>query len=244
MKTILRTTLLTLALASFITPTAFANDTLTLNTVGKPPFSTVMNALLSEAFKRVGLNIKVQELPGRRALKNANEGIDDGDTGRVKGTEKRYPNLMVVPESILSVHIVGFGKNINSPLEKKWGDLEPYNVGILRGHQHSERMVTSYKSLVKVDNTDQLLKLLDKDRADIVVTVQIEGLSAIKKADLKGIKILQPPLEVVPIYTYLHKKHAKHIEKLDKAIKEMKADGTYAKIRDGILGPYYDLVGQ
>jgi len=224
-------------------PLSQARETLTLNTVGKPPFSTVMHALLKEAFDRIGLDIKIQELPGRRALINADKGIEDGDAGRTKGTEKKYPNLVMVPESILSVSIVGFAnRDLKATLNQSWKDLKPYNVGILRGHQHSERMVVHYKSLVKADDTAQLLTVLSKGRADVAVTVQIEGLSAIKTEKLEGIKILQPPLQVIPIYTYLHKKHQGYVAKLDSAIKAMKTDGSFTRIRNQILDPYYALV--
>lgn len=105
-------------------------------------------------------------------------------------------------------------------------------------------MVTSYKTLVKVDDSKQLLTLLDKNRADVVVTVMIEGLSVIKEAGLQGVKVVEPPLETVPIYPYLNKKHAHLVEPLDLALKEMKEDGTYGAIRDRILGPYFALVGK
>ncbi len=225
-------------------PVSHSAETLTVNTVGKHPFSTVLDALLQEAFQRIGVGLKTQELPGRRALKNANEGIEDGDAGRVRGTEKRYPNLIMIPEKILDVHIVGFSKTIDQELPGSWKALKPYNVGILRGHQHSEAMVTSYKTLVKADDSKQLLTLLDKDRADVVVTVMIEGLSAVKEADLQGVKVVEPPLETVPIYPYLHKKHEALVGQLDQALKDMKKDGTYVEIRDRILGPYFALVGK
>ena len=231
-----------LALSLFI-PTAQARETLTLNTVGKPPFSTVLHALLKEAFNRSGLDIKIQELPGRRALINADKGIEDGDAGRMNGTEKKYPNLVKIPESILFVNIVGFARNeLEATLKNSWKGLEPYNVGILRGHQYSEKMVVHYKSLVKADDTAQLLTVLSKGRADVAVTIQIEGLSAIKKEGLKNIRILEPPLQVIPIFPYLHKKHTQHIAAIDKALKAMKADGSYARIRDEILDPYFALV--
>ncbi len=231
-------------LAFVFAPVSGQAETLTVNTVGKHPFSTVLGAILKEAFGRIGVDLIVQELPGRRALKNANEGIEDGDAGRVRGTEKRYPNLVMIPEKILDVHIVGFSKTIDRPLNASWQDLKPYNVGILRGHQHSERMVTAYKTLVKVDDSKQLLTLLDKNRADVVVTVMIEGLSAIKDANLKGVKVVDPPLETVPIFPYLHKKHGHLVGRLDTALKDMKKDGTYARIRGQILDPYFALVGK
>jgi polar amino acid transport system substrate-binding protein len=184
--------------------------------------------------------LRIQELPGRRALKNANKGHADGDAGRVFGTEKKYPNLVMIPESIINVHIVAFTKNLDIALDQGWKSLTPYHVGIIRGHQYSEKMVTFYKSITKADNTEQLLTLLEKERAELVITVQIEGLATIKKANLKNIKVMQPPLETIPIYTYLHKKHLGLVAKLNKAIISMKGDGTYREIQGRVLSPYME----
>lgn len=91
-------------------PVSNAGQTLTVNTVGKAPFSTVLDALLQEAFLRIGVGLKTQELPGVRALKNANDGIEDGDAGRVRGTEKRYPNLVMIPEKFSMYILLDFPK--------------------------------------------------------------------------------------------------------------------------------------
>lgn len=115
-------------------------------------------------------------------------------------------------------------------------------MGILRGHQRSEAKVTYYKSLIKTDDSEHLFTLLEKGRADVVVTVRIEGLNVIRQAGLKNIRLLHPPLEVIPIYPYLNKKHDGIIGKLDRVLKEMKADGTFHEIRGGILSPYLKSV--
>lgn len=214
-----------------------AGEPLVINTWSRPPLSTLLRESLSEAFGRMGYKMVLQELPGERALINANQGINDGDAARIFELSKAYPNLVRVPENIIDVQLVAFSRNVDFATIG-WKSLRPYNVGIVKGYKILEINIIGTKSLVKVKNIEKLFTLLHKDRADLVVTTRMGGLAAIKGMGLSGIKVLQPPLAISTLYPHLNVKHKNLVPGLAAAIREIKRDGTYQRLYDEIMGPY------
>ena len=208
----------------------YSQEIFRLNTALKPPLSDSFNLIFKEAFNRLDLQVVVQELPGQRALKNANQGIDDGDAARIFELSKKYTNLIRVEEKIIDVHIVAFSKNNQIPIDG-WDSLKPYNVAIVKGYRILEDNIVGTKSMVKVQDISDLFTLLQKDRTDIAVINLVEGVTELKKQNLgKSISALQPPLDSRPLYPHLHKKHSALVPKLARVLKEMKEDGTYQRL--------------
>jgi hypothetical protein len=63
---------------------------LVLNSADGPPFSKpdetgIIDLVLKEAFRRVGIEISIIAVPAERALRNAGEGIEDGTFSRIAG---------------------------------------------------------------------------------------------------------------------------------------------------------------
>lgn len=78
-----------------------------LNSGAKDPFVTddgsgFYDKLVPVLFARMNITASVDWLPSERALLNANSGMDDGNIAWVAGIEKKYPNLIRVPEPIVN----------------------------------------------------------------------------------------------------------------------------------------------
>jgi polar amino acid transport system substrate-binding protein len=56
----------------------------------------------------------------------------------------------------------------------------------------------------------------------------------VRSLGFKGIVQLSPALKDVDMYLYLHKKHEALVPRLAKALRDMKADGTYNRIMSSI----------
>ncbi|HEX7970655.1 MAG TPA: hypothetical protein VF501_00280, partial [Thiobacillus sp.] len=115
---------------------------LVLNDTNEPPFTTVdgkgfIDAVAGEAFRRVGVRLRLVRLPAERGLLNANAGIEDGDLVRIAGLEARYPNLVRVPEKLLDWEFAAFGKDATLPA--RWETLRTRPVGHIRGWKLYER---------------------------------------------------------------------------------------------------------
>lgn len=219
-----------------------AAETLVLNTAFTSPISNTeqngfADQVVAEALKRIGFRLETVWLPHERALINANAGIDDGDLLRIAGLQKTYPNLIRVPEQVIDLEFVASTKNENFQVNG-WKSLKPYSVAIITGSKILERNVTEYAELTHVKNLDQLFKILLNGRADIIVHARWVGLGYIKKHQIKGVKILEPPLKKKKLYVYLHKKHKELVPKLAAALKSMKDDGNYQKIYNKTLASF------
>ncbi|NOZ11224.1 MAG: amino acid ABC transporter substrate-binding protein [Gammaproteobacteria bacterium] len=193
-----------------------------------PDHNGFYDLIVKNMFQRVGVEAKTILLPSERALINANTGIDDGNIARIKGIEKKYPNLVMVPEKIIDFDFVAFTINKQFKI-KYWEDLEPYNVTFINGWKVFEKKVKRYKSLVRVKDAEQLFGLLDNNRADVVLYDRWSGLWCLKQNPGKKY-YLQAPIASFELYLYINKMHKNLVPKLSRALREMKIDGTYKKI--------------
>jgi polar amino acid transport system substrate-binding protein len=229
-----------LSICFFIT--AHAEQTLVINTsydspITSPDHSGALDQLYQELGRRLGIKIEIQSLPAERCLLNADSGIDDGDVGRIKGLDKTYTNLIMVPEAVMHFELVAFSRNENFTVNNA-DSLKPYNVGIVTGWKILERTIVDTKSLEKVENRDQLFSLLDKDRIDVAVIEKMMGLMTIRKHGYRNIKVLQPSYIEGDWYLYLNKKHEAMIPIIAAGIKAMKDDGTHKRIFESVHKRY------
>jgi len=215
--------------------TALADTSITISSGKAGPFVTpehngFYDYIVKEIFQRIGLNAKAELIPSERSLINADTGINDGNIARIKGIEKKYPNLIMVPEKIINYEFVAFTKNKNIKITN-WKDLENYNVAYITGWKIFEKNVNQYKSIIKTQNVTQLFELLHKDRVDIILYDRWGGVWKSKQFT-SNIFHLDPPIVSKKMYLYVNKKHEKLIPKLSKSIKEIKSDGTYKRFFD------------
>lgn len=189
-----------------------------------------------EAYRRLELSIEIHRLPSARSGINVDRGVDDGNGPRIDGYRKFFPNLVMVPEKVIDFDFVGFTRdpNINP---KSWSDLANLNVGLVTGWKILEKNITASQSMTKVRDTEQLFKLLKRDRIDIAIIERWTGLYAAKQAGIADLHVVEPPFANKPMYFHLHKKHADLAVKLAEAIREMKQDGTYDRLLEETLLP-------
>lgn len=206
------------------------NVTLTISTNNTPRDRMVLELVSKEAFRRAGLMFKLDSNPSARSLDLANEGKIDGEGMRVGGLEEQYPNLVQVPERCSQVSFVAFARDASTKLPQGWSSLKPLRIAFINGWKLYEANVTSALSITKVDKPEQLFKMLDAGRVDIVLYTLADGTSLLKELGISGVVPIAPSLRDADMYLYLNKKHQTHVPRISQALREMKADGTYAKI--------------
>lgn len=221
---------------------AHAAQTLILNTaylapVTSPDKTGYLDLVYQEIARRTGLNIVIQPLSGERALLNANEGIDDGDVCRIAGMEKNYPNLVRVPELLMSAQIKVFSRDADFVVTGA-DSLKPYDVAILTGWKIVEKTVVGTRSLFNLETFEQMFEMLDKGRVDLAIAEEMMSRQVIRSLGLRSIRVLNPALLEVDWYLYLNKKHADLVPRLAKAIREMRQDGTLRKLQTQVLDRY------
>ncbi len=219
-------------LAVVLAAPAAAAD-LVINSGRKEPFTTpdgqgFYDRLVPAWFARLGLTARCVRLPSERALINANAGIDDGNIARIKGLEKKYPNLVRVPEAVVTFDFMAFSRVGEFPVQG-WESLAPYDVGYITGWKILEKNITRARSITRVRGPVQLFELLARGRADVVVFDRWGGLWRLRHGDVRA-RMVEPPLATRQLYLYLNRRHAALVPKLAEALRAMKADGSYARI--------------
>ncbi len=218
-----------------------AEDEITITSGRDAPFVTAegdgfYDLIVKEIFQRVGIKAKTVLLPAERSLVNANSGIDDGNIARIKGLEKKYTDLRMVPGKIIDFDFLVFTKDKQFTVDG-WKSLKPYNVAYINGWKLFEKKVTHYRSLTKAQDSAQLFGLLENDRADVVLFDRWSGIMWLKQHPV-NIRFLQPPLASMELFLYVNKKHQRLVPQLADALQSMKLDGTYIKIYDRTLGRF------
>ena len=218
------------------------STTLVLNTTGYPPLSNdarqgFLDRVATQAFRRVGVELKIVKLPAERALLNANKHSIDGEICRIAGLQNVYPNLVAVPEEIMVWEFVAIGKP-GLKTQSGWGSLHGYNVAIINGWKILEKNISPIASVTKVKDAPDLFRLLNHHRADYIVYERWAGAKHLQDMRSKENRIIMPALARRSMYIYLARQHADLVHKLAKALRSMKKDGSYKKIHKEVLGPY------
>lgn len=213
---------------------------LVLNTAHFPPRSTLANTgfedlLVKELFRRANLSLTITHLPSERCMVNVNEGIDAGNYARVAGLEKKYPNLVMVPEPLAEFEFAVFSRS-NSLRVKDWSAAKNYTVGIITGWKILEDNLQGAKNLVKVKDHNALFELLQVGRVDLVVFDRLEGEAAIREKQLQGIVVQKELLARRDMFLYLNTTYTPLVATLARHLKEMKQDGTYRSITAAVIG--------
>lgn len=213
---------------------AFSNngfaDTLRLATFNNAE-KTVPKQILTEAYKRLHIDIEFVYLPAERPMWSANNGIVDGVDARVTGLEKRYPNLLMinVPLNLGTLYVdtkdVSFTVN-------GWQSVKPYRIAYLRGSQMIERNLRDLP-IESVTSIKQGFMMLAHNRVDIVIADVNQAAESLP--DFPDIKRLSPAIYSFPVYHYVNKKHANLVPKLEAVLQQMVDDKTIEHIQQAFL---------
>ncbi|QJB56133.1 transporter substrate-binding domain-containing protein [Pseudodesulfovibrio sp. zrk46] len=227
-----------IALVLLIPAMGNAAETIRVNTSIKPPFSTedetgFFDVLLKELAKRMDVDFQLVRQPPERALVSINNGASDMELPRIAGLEKRYKNLVMVPEKVIDYNFVAFSRT--KMCLRSWDALSKLRVGYLIGWKIFEKNVPDGTSITKLNRPDLMFDMLDMGRIDIGLYERHAGWHMIRDHGHDSIKECDPPLAVRPMYIYLHKSQEGLAPLIASQLKAMKSDGTYKKIMDATL---------
>jgi len=216
-----------------------AKTKLVLNTsyttpITAPDKSGALDIFYQELFKRLGWQFEIQYLPAERALTNADRGIDDGDVCRIFGLDKKYTNLVRVPEVLMQYEHVIFTRKFDFKVTGP-DDLKSYDVGVVKGWKIIEWNTKTARSVTLVDEGEQLFAMLADSRIDLGIIERMTGMMHAKKLGFKNIRVLEPAFLSGDWYLYLHKKHRQLAPTIVDEIRRMKNDGSHQRIFETVL---------
>ncbi len=211
---------------------------LTLSDGGDPPYTNpdrtgIIDRIAGEAFRRAGLELRLLKLPPERAVLLADRGIMDGDMGRVAGLEVRYKNLIRVPENVTRLEAAAVSRDQTLPASIE--ALLGRDLGVIQGWKMYEPILPRASHLVTADDTDQLFRLLQFGRVEVILFERWMAHAYIVQHGVQGVQVLEPPLATYDTFIYLHKRHAEHVSRLAAALRDLKREGVYDRVyRDAI----------
>lgn len=221
------------------TAAADARTVLVLNDTNGPPFTTpdrrgFLDLVAGEAFRRVGVELRLTKRPPERALLDADAGVIDGDLTRIEGIGAYYPNLVRVPEKLVDWQFSAFAREAGIPA--RWPALRHYRVGFLRGWKIYQAQWPEGERALLADDAEQLFRLLDLGRIDVALHERWLGEAHIRRMGLADVHPIEPPLATREMFLYLHRRHAHLVPGLVDALRAIKREGLYERLyREKVL---------
>ena len=227
--------MLTFSITGFALPGAEKKDVLTVSVIRGNIISAIFYAILEEVCRDAGIGLERVSYPQERSLLHTKAGMLDGDGPRNPAVEKKYPELIRVPENFFDVEFVGCGSQEfvrqHRPVLNKWQDLKPWNVSWTRGWKIFDQNVIA-ASATKLKSPGLLVPFLRAGRTDIILVTRLVGLESIAKNNARD-RIVRIPgvLARKPQYLYLSPARRDLAPKLAAALARLKQSGRVRDIR-------------
>lgn len=202
---------------------------LTFSTFPSEGMGVLFKRILSEAYATLGYDIVVEGYPAERALAMSNQGLVDGEAGRVPVIEPQNSNLIRVPTPIYINRVVAFSRQPYLNTSEGWKALREFRLGAVIGYKFVEKMTkemnTKYFSTYR-----NAFTALDNDRIDVLISEYLEALPTINDVRLKKVGAHYPPLALKPMYHYLHKDNKEIVPTIDCVLQRMQKNGRVNEI--------------
>ncbi len=197
-----------------------------------------MTRVLEDAYRPLGISIRVTRLPLTRSLVEANAGQYDADLGRIAYNASEAPNLRLVPTAIGTLDYRAYMLRDRADTRyASWSALKTsgLRIGSRLGARTPDHHLGAAIS-VRTPTHDALLKMLLSARIDVLI-----GTAATTRATLAQwqardaqavaqVVELQPSLGLVTMHHLLHQRHSALIAPLDTELKKMQALGRIEQI--------------
>ena len=223
MKSMLKYVLIAVSLA--VVSPAFAAQTLVLATRSEALTNRFSEQVLAEAYARLNIKVEFVRYPGARSVVEANKGNADGEVARLSAVLKNYKNLRHVPVPLFSSELSAFVRDGYASDFKDWSSLNGEVLATVRGFKLVENKLKD-QNLTRVDTTENAVIMLQSKRVNVAILNRLLGILALTKTAAENIKVIDPPLERLPVFHLLHQKHEALIPKITAELKVMEADGS------------------
>lgn len=220
---------------------AAADKTYVISYSPSTPIHLLVRDRVKAAYERAGLKLKLIPLPHTRAILNSNDGIIDGDVGRIPLIDKKFTNLRRVDVKVMDFSGAAYAIDPKITHYEK-AQLSKYRVGTVLGVHWAELEMTGLKS-IGAPSVKALFEMLLQGRVDLVLVTETSAESVINELGSRAEKIrkLNPAVFSSPFYHYVHKKNAAIIPRLEQALKEINEEGVFIFFT-GIQSPIFEIL--
>lgn len=186
--------------------------------------------VLPALYKKLGIDITITAMPGKRAMMEAVSGRKDGEIMRIWSYGTEYPDMVRIPTPYYQLETMAFFQEGDDIHVTSIKDLANYSVLKVRGVKHTNNITAGLMNVYDYDDTESMLRALSSHGNKVALTHTQDGLFSINKFNFKGIQRIAKPLATFPLYHYVHKKNFHLVERLDRVIISMKQSGELDKL--------------
>ncbi len=198
-------------------------------------YQYIASRILSEVYRRVGLNVKFESMTPRRATTEALAGRLDGEVSRILSYAEAAPGMVRVAPAFAYFTMAGFARR-NLDIDKS-GDLRKYRVGIIRGVQAAIELAAEAKAVEQAANSENLMQMLQAGRFDLAVDVDINGAAVAARLGYTEVRQVGAWLKTEG-YHYLAPHRAALERDLSAVISKMKQSVELERLRASLLAEY------
>lgn len=188
--------------------------------------------VLPKIYQKLGLNITISPLPGKRAQAEAISGRKDGEIMRIWYYGIENPSTIRVPTPYYYLETMAFIRKDSDITIKTKEDLAHHRLLKIRGVKHTNRITEGLSNVIDVDSTEKMFKLLEGGRADVALTNTLDGQIILNKYKFESIVAIEKPLAILPLYHYLHRSHEQWVGKVDEVLQSMTKSGELKTLTD------------
>lgn len=186
--------------------------------------------VLPKIYDKLGIDINITPLPGKRAQLHATSGISDGELMRIFSYGEENPTMHRVPTPYYYLETMAFIKKGSGVQINNKEDLSKYRIAKVRGVKHTNNITKGLLHVYDFNTTKQSMMFVMLGRADVVLTNKIDGLIVLKKYEIDNVVPTGKPLATLDLFNYIHEDHKDIIPRVDAMIKKMKASGELNRI--------------
>jgi polar amino acid transport system substrate-binding protein len=183
--------------------------------------------LIEEVYRRIGHKAEVVFLPSLRSLHSSNSGKFDAELVRTTTAVVEYPNLVQVSEPLFVVSasvIVQEGSDIS---EATWETVGKHSIIYPRGYLILDARTRGMNATV-ASTPFMIANMIAKGRADIGIMFTLDAKKLVSEID--SLRMIEPPIETVALYHYVHFKHRRLVPLLEAVLIEMNNSGESGRI--------------
>lgn len=152
-------------------------------------------------------------------------GVKDSEVMRIFSYDIDNETLVRVPTPYYYLNTMAFTLKDRGIVINSIDDLKNYRLVKVMGVKHTDDITEGLSNVQEVKNTEQMMGMILKGRADVALTSAIDGKLVLKMLGITEITHSTNPLVVLALYHYINKTHINLVAKADAVINEMQENG-------------------
>jgi len=187
----------------------------------------VLVPLIEEVYRRIGHEAEVVFLPPLRSLKSSNSGEFDAELLRTTTGVVEYPNLVQVPEPLFVASVSAIVQEGSDISEATWETVGKHSIVYPRGYLLIDARTRGMNATV-ASKPIRIANMIAGGRADIGIVLTHDARKF--ASEMASLHVIEPPIETVVLYHYVHFKHRRLVPLLEGVLIEMYKSGEAQEI--------------